>query len=158
MQLSPEGEVNSGVDISRLEASRYISSAVHLSEGDSRFSIYQISGIKMKKSNFFVNLKRHLEGSFFTIYKHFGDFSSAFLRFCCKFSKKIVFYLPVNTDRLTLVAFLVFVWTTASFISQISSSENLSKRDAILPSVVKQWIAKDIPSYGTRKNCYSLIW
>ena len=43
-------------------------------EGDSRFSIYQISGIKMKKSNFFVNLKRHLEGSFFTIYKHFGDF------------------------------------------------------------------------------------
>ena len=94
-------------------------------EGDSCFSIYQISWIKMKKSNFFVNQKRHLQGSFFTIYKHFGDFSSAFLRFCCKFSKNIIFYLQVNTDKLTLVAFLVFVCTTASFIPQISSSENL---------------------------------
>ena len=28
----------------------------------------------MKKSNFFVNQKRDLEGSFFIIYKHFGDF------------------------------------------------------------------------------------
>ena len=69
-----------------------------------------------------------------------------------------MFYLPVNTDKLTLVAFLVFVCTTASFVPQISSSENLSKRDATFASVAKQWIAKDIPSYGTRKNCYSLIW
>ena len=111
MQLSPEGEVNSGVVIYRDSKHRGIYLALSTDpEGDSCFSIYQISWIKMKKSNFFVNLKRHLEGSFFfTIYKHFGDFSSAFLRFCCKFSKKIVFYLPANTERLTLVAFLVFV-------------------------------------------------
>ena len=31
IQLSPEGEVNSGVDIPRREASRYISSTVHRS-------------------------------------------------------------------------------------------------------------------------------
>ena len=37
---------------------------------------------------------------------------------------------------------------TASFIAQFSSSENFSKRDAILASVANQWIAfKDIPSY-----------
>ena len=59
---------------------------------------------------------------------------------------KIIFYLPVNTDKPKVVAFLVFVCTTASFIAQISSSENVSKRDAILAPVAKQWIAKDIPS------------
>ena len=31
---------------------------------------------------------------------------------------------------------------------QISSSENFSKRDAILAPVTKQWMARDIPSYG----------
>ena len=50
------------------------------------------------------------------------------------------------------VAFLVFVCTTASFIAQISSSENISKRDAILAPVAKQSIAKDIPSYGSESK------
>ena len=78
--------------------------------------------------------------------------SSAFLRFCCKFSMKIIFYLLVNTDKPKFVAFLLFVCTTASFIAQISSSENVSKRDAILAPVAKQWIAKDIPSYGSQSK------
>ena len=59
---------------------------------------------------------------------------------------EIIFYLPVNTDKPKLVAFLVFVCTTASFIAQISSSKNVLKRDAILALVAKQWIAKDIPN------------
>ena len=63
---------------------------------------------------------------------------------------KIIFYLPVNTDKPKVVAFLVFVWMTASFIAQISSSENVSKRDAILALVAKQWIAKDIPRYRSQ--------
>ena len=63
---------------------------------------------------------------------------------------KTIFYLSVNTDKPKVVAFLVFVCTTASFIAQISSSENVSKWDAILAPVAKQWIAKDIPSYGSQ--------
>ena len=59
---------------------------------------------------------------------------------------KIIFYLPVNTDKPKIVAFLVFVCKTASFIGQISSSDNASKRDAILAPVAEQWIAKDLPS------------
>ena len=59
---------------------------------------------------------------------------------------EIIFYLPVNTDKPKLVAFLVFVCTTASFIAQISSSKNVLKRGAILALVAKQWIAKDIPN------------
>ena len=74
----------------------------------------------------------------------------------------VIFYLPVNTDKPKFVAFLVFSCTTASFIAQISSFENVSKRDAILAPVAKQWIAKDSPSYGepikTHENYYSLIW
>ena len=47
---------------------------------------------------------------------------------------------------------LVFICTTASFIAQISSSENVSKQDAILAPVAKQWIAEDIPSYGSQSK------
>ena len=65
---------------------------------------------------------------------------------------KIIFYLPVNTDKPTFVAFLVFICTTASFIAQISSTENVLKRDAILAPVAKQWIARDIPSYGSQSK------
>ena len=40
----------------------------------------------------------------------------------------------------------------ATFIAQISSSENVLKRDAILAPVAKQWMAKDIPSYGSQSK------
>ena len=107
---------------------------------------------KKWKKEVFVNKKRHLVGTLFTISNLPEIFSRAFLRFCCKFSMKIIFYLPVNTDKPKVVAFLVFVCTTASFIAQISSSENVLKRDAILAPVAKQWIAKDIPSYGSQSK------
>ena len=64
--------------------------------------------------------------------------SIAFLQFCCKFSETIILYLPVNTNKPKIVSFLVFVCTTASFIAQISSSENALKQDAILAPVAKQ--------------------
>ena len=57
---------------------------------------------------------------------------------------KIIFYLPVHNDKPKFVTFFVFVCRTV--IAQISSSENVLKRDAILAPVAKQWIAKDIPS------------
>ena len=53
---------------------------------------------------------------------------------------KMIFYLPVNTDKEKFVAFLVFVCTTALFLAQISSSENVSRQDAIWAPVAKQWI------------------
>ena len=58
----------------------------------------------------------------------------------------------MNTEKPKFVAFLVFVCTTASFIAQISSSENVSKRNAILAPVGKQEIAKDILSYGSQSK------
>ena len=63
---------------------------------------------------------------------------------------KVIFDLPVNTDKPKFVAFLVFLCTTALFIAQISSSENVSKRHAILAPVEKRGMAKDISSYGTQ--------
>ena len=52
---------------------------------------------------------------------------------------------------------MVFACTTASFIAQISSSENSSKRDAILASVAKQWVAKDIPSYCSQSKRAKIV-
>ena len=67
-----------------------------------------------------------------TIYEHFRDFVKCISRFFCNFSMKIIFYLPVNTDKPKFVVFfLVFVCTNASFNAQISSSKNASKRCAI---------------------------
>ena len=60
-------------------------------------------------------------------------------------------FLPTSEhQKPKLVAFFVFVCATASFISQISSSKNISKWDAILAPVAKLWVAKDIPSYGSQ--------
>ena len=54
MQLSPEGEMNSGGYIPRREASRYIYPPLFTDpEGDSCFSIYQIRWIKKHFFNFF---------------------------------------------------------------------------------------------------------
>ena len=52
----------------------------------------------------------------------------------------------MNTEKPKFVAFVVFVCTTASFIAQISSLGNVSRRHA--PS----WIAKGIPSYGSQSK------
>ena len=59
-----------------------------------------------------------------------------------------IYFLPTSKHRQAkIVAFLVFVRTTASLIAQISSSENASRRDTILAPV-----AKDIPSYGSQSK------
>ena len=87
----------------------------------------------------------------------FGDH---FSWFCCKLSTKFFFYRPVNTDKPKFVSFLVFAGAAASFTAKILSFETVAKREAILNPFPKQWISKDIPSYGsrTRENCYPLIW
>ena len=149
IQLSPEGDVNIDRDAKR--RGRYLALFTD-PEGGSCFSIYQISWIKLKKSNVWKS-KTSLSRNFvYNVQTFRGFFSTASLRFCRKFSMKIIFYLPVNTDKPKVVTFLVFVCTTASFITQTSSFENVSERDAILASVAKQWIAKDIPSYGSQTN------
>ena len=107
-------------------------------EGDSCFSIYQIIWVKMKKVTL-CKLKTSLSRNLVYNLQTFRGFCQMqFLQFYCKFSVKIIFYLPVNTDKPKCVTFLVFVCTNASFIPQISTSENVSNRDAILAPVAKQ--------------------
>ena len=74
---------------------------------------------------------------------------------------KIIFYLPVNTNKPKFVASMVFVCTTASFFAQVSSSENVSKLDAILApakTVNSQGYSEFREPIKTRENCYSVIW
>ena len=47
-------------------------------------------------------------------------------------------------------SFLVFVGAAASFTAKISSFETVAKREAeSRHEQMKQWISKDIPSYGS---------
>ena len=111
--------MNSGGYIPQRFASRYIYLELFTDPGaGSCFGIYKINWVKMEK-------KSQLVGSLFTLYKHFGDFVKCVF---CKFSREIIFYLPVNTDKLKFVAFLVFVCSTVSTIAQISSSNNFVAR------------------------------
>ena len=85
----------------------------------------------------------------------FGGFCQVHFTILLQIQQENNFYLPVmNTDKpAKFVVFLVFVCTTASFIAQILSSKNVSRWDAIFALVTKQWIAKDIPSYGSQSKC-----
>ena len=115
-----------------------------------------------KKNNFFVNQKRHLVGSLFTIYEHFGDFVKCAFTILLQFQQENT-HLPVNTDKLKFVDFQVLVCTTALFIAQISTFLKISRKGtpSWLRSQKSEQPRKDIPSYGsqlkTRENCYSLI-
>ena len=65
-------------------------------------------------------------------------------------AKRQNIYPPLPTSKhrqANFVAFLIFVCTTASFSAQISSSENVLKRDAILAPIAK---CTCIPSYGSQ--------
>ena len=91
-----------------------------------------------------------------------GDFDKSILRFCCKFSMKIIFY-PISEHREAKVRRFLGICLYDCFIYrtnlQISSSGNVLERDAILAPVAKQWIAKDIPSYGSQsKRAISRSW
>ena len=86
----------------------------------------------MEKATF-CKLKTSLGRNFVYNLQTFRILSSAFLRFCCKFSMKIVFYLTVSNGKPKVFDVLVFVCTTAS----ISSIENISKRDDHLGSGFK---------------------
>ena len=102
------------------------------------------------KKELFVNKRGHLVRVCLRFNcQCFGDH---FLWFCCKFSKKFIFYLPVNAEKPDFVSLFVFVAAAASFTAKILSFETLAKREAILNPDSKQWISKDIPSYGSQSE------
>ena len=69
---------------------------------------------------------------------------------------KIIFYLLVNSDKPKLVALLVFVCTTASFIAQILEARR--HLGSGRKTVNSQGYSKLREPITTREKCYSLIW
>ena len=111
-------------------------------EGDSCFSIYQINWIKTKKITF-CDLKTSLSRNYVYNLQTFRGYCQVhYLRFCCKFSMKIIFYQPVNTDKPKLVTFLVFVRMTSSFIAQILPFKNFFETRHHLDSGCKTVISQ----------------
>ena len=107
----------------------------------------------------FLNERRHFnnKSSFRFNWQCFGDLSSAFSRFCCKFNRIKIFYLSVNLDNPNSFAFLAFVGTAASLDARMNSFETAMKRDTILTPIPKRRIAKDITSYRSQSNCTKLV-
>ena len=156
IQLSPEGDVNIDRDAKR--RGRYLALFTD-PEGDSCFSIYQISWIKLKKSNVWKS-KTSLSRNFvYNVQTFRGFFSTASLRFCRKFSMKIIFYLPVNTDKPKVVGFCLY----DCFIYR----SNFVFRKCLGTRCYLDFGRKTVNSQGyselrepneTSENCYSLFW
>ena len=161
IQLSPEGEVKS-IQLSRegevnsiqlpLKGRWIVVDILALwtdTEGDRGLSIFQISWIKIKKE-LFLNKRGH----FVTVCLRFNwqGFRDHFFYDCCKFSQKFFSYRQVNTKKPNFVSFLVSIGAAASFTAKISSFGTVAKREAIFNLVPKQWISKDIPSYGSQSK------
>ena len=96
-------------------------------EGDSCFSIYQISWIKIKKE-LFVNKRRHFDRVCLCTFQLTVSGITFFLRFCRK----------LNSDKPNFVSFLVLFGAAASVTTKISSFETVAKREAIFNPFPKQ--------------------
>ena len=156
IQLSPEGDVNIDRDAKR--RGRYLALFTD-PEGDSCFSIYQISWIKLKKSNVWKS-KASLSRNFvYNVQTFRGFFSTTSLRFCRKFSMKIIFYLPVNTDKPKVVAFCLydcFIYrSNFVFRKCLGTRRHL---DFGRKTVNSQGYSELREPNETNENCYSLFW
>ena len=115
-------------------------------------SAFTKSWIKMKKVTF-VNQKRHLVGTLFTIYKHFGDFVN------CIFT----ILLPVNTDKPKFVGFFdICLYDCFIFRSNFVFRKRLESPRRHLGSGRKtansQGYSELRKPIKKSENCYSLIW
>ena len=115
-------------------------------------SAFTKSWIKMKKVTF-VNQKRHLVGTLFTIYKHFGDFVN------CIFT----ILLPVNTDKPKFVGFFdICLYDCFIFRSNFVFRKRLETPRRHLGSGRKtansQGYSELRKPIKKSENCYSLIW
>ena len=162
IKLSPEGEVNS-IQLFPWKGrwiiynyppkgSWIVGDILALStdlKADRGFSIFQISWIKIKKELSLIKDVTLLQLFTFQLTRFWGSF---FLWLCCKFRKKFFFYRLVNTKKQNFVYFLGFVGAAASIAAKISPFDTVTKREAILNPVPKQWISKNIPSYGSQSK------
>ena len=152
IQLSPEGDVNIDRDAKR--RGRYLALFTD-PEGDSCFSIYQISWIKLKKSNVWKS-KASLSRNFvYNVQTFRGFFSTASLRFCCKF------YHTVNRQAKVRRFLGIFLYDYFIYHTNFVFRKCLETRRRLgsgRKTVNCQGYSKLREPIKTRENCYSLIW
>ena len=125
-------------------------------------SAFTKSRIKMKKVTF-VNQKRHLVGTLFTIYKHFGDFVNCIFTILLQILNENKFYLPVNTDKPKFVGFFdICLYDCFIFRSNFVFRKRLETPRRHLGSGRKtansQGYSELRKPIKKSENCYSLIW
>ena len=129
-------------------------------EGDSRFSIYQISWIKMKKVTF-CKLKTSLQ-TLFTIYKHFGDFVKYVFTILLQIQHESNL-LPTSKHRQAKVRRLLgicfyecFIYRSNFVFPKMSRSGTPSWLQS--QTVNSQGYSELLEPIKIRESCYSLIW
>ena len=139
IQLSPEGEVNSGVEKKPPREALFTDP-----EGDS-----------------FCKLKTSLSRNFVYNLQTFRGLS-VFLRFCCKFSMKIIVYLPVNTDKPKFFFFFgICLYDCFIYRLNFMLRKCLEVRRHLgsgRKTVNSQGYSELREPIKTREKCYSLIW
>ena len=110
----------------------------------------------MTKLNTFGKLKKSLGRNFVYNLQTFRDFVKWFLRLLLQIQHENNFLPTSKHWQGKFRRFCGILFFTVSFLAQIRSSENVLKWDDILASVAKQWIAKDILSYGSQSKCVKI--
>ena len=131
-------------------------------EGDSCFRIYQISWIKLKKATL-CKLKTPLSRNFVHSLQTFRGFVKFILPFCCKFSMKVIIFLPTSEHWqaksrrfLDICVYDYFIYRT-NFVFQ-TCLETGSHLGSGRKTVNSQGYSELREPIKLRKNCYSLIW
>ena len=124
-------------------------------EEDRCFSIYQIGWVKIKKE---ISVNKRCQLARVCLRFNWQCFGDHFLSFCCKFSKKIFFHRPVNTNKPNFVSFLVFIGAAATFTAVFRNCRETRSRFESRPKTVNiQGYSELREPIRTPKNCYPLI-
>ena len=83
----------------------------------------------------------------------FWDFFTIF----CKFSEKVFFYQPVNTNKPNFVSLLVFVGIAALFTAKISSFKTVMKQEAILNPILNSEYPRIFRVTEANQNAQKLL-
>ena len=148
------------VDIQRREASRHISSSVH-QEGDSSFSIYQISWIEMKKATF-CKLKTSLRRNFIYNLQTFWWFCQLHFYYFVANSAENNF-LPTSKHQqakdshfLGLCLYNCFIYCSNFIFWKCLEVRCYLGSDR--KTVNSQGCSESREPIKTHRKCYSLIW
>lgn len=111
--------------------------------------------------NFKIYVNLHFNLTLFTKTVVCINWGIFVIEVCLFMSLFFYLHVPVNTNEPNFIAFFSWYLVAKKLLHlslKILSSKTFMKQDAVLTPVLKQWIAKDTPSYGgANQNAWKLL-